>query len=297
MAFDCAARTREGWPVITASAARGTQAWTLPTPVALQEAETLRDSYRRQPNEYYDNRQVPADCQPFIDDATAGDTHVDTAQFGIIHRFHIDTLKANHHRLDDTVIANIRYVLQQAGTPSDDANRLAPVNGIELDEDWMQAYHKRLVLTRGCVTEWPRHDGIIFKTRKLIVCGASCILDSQSVPVIFGTVQRILGSEMNAAGNPKVHILQWLPNPIAIEKILNDYKWPNLAVVRGLSQGYDDHAITATTIWAVRDYLLRIGCRQEHFALILGTIWFDDPDARKTAPTPCLFYTSDAADQ
>jgi len=91
------------------------------------------------------------------------------------------------------VIANIRYVLQQAGTPSDDANRLAPANGIELDEDWMQAYHKRLALTRDCITDWPRHDGIVFKTRKLIVSGATCILDSQSVPVIFGTGQRILG--------------------------------------------------------------------------------------------------------
>ena len=123
--FAFAARTREVLPVNTDSAPLDMQTWHLPTPVELQEAETLRNSYRRQPNEYYDNRQAPTDCQPFIVDATAGDTHVDTAQFGIIHRFHIDTLKANHHRLDDTVIANIRYVLQQAGTPSDDANRLA----------------------------------------------------------------------------------------------------------------------------------------------------------------------------
>jgi hypothetical protein len=149
----------------------------------------------------------------------------------------------------------------------------------------MQTYNTQLVITRDCSEDWPYNDGIVFKTLQPIVCGAACILNAQGFPAIFGLTQRILGSVMGTSGRPKVYILQWLPHPVAIEKILDPYRWPNLAVVRGLSQGYEDHAITTTTITAVHDYLVEIGLDTQLFTLVLGSFWFDDPAARKPAPT------------
>jgi hypothetical protein len=182
-------------------------------------------------------------------------------------------------------MANLRYILRQAGTPSDFAAPLELNNGILLDEPWMQTHSTKLAVTRDCSDNWPFNDGLIFKTLHPVQCGATCVLNNQGFPIIYGVIQRILGSVMTAAGRPKVYILQWLPNPVAAEKILDAYKWPNLAVVRGLSQGFDDHAITATTLTAVHDYLIEIGCKQEYFMLVLGTIWFTNPDAKPAAPT------------
>jgi hypothetical protein len=182
-------------------------------------------------------------------------------------------------------MASLCYIVQQAGTPNDSATPRGVDNGIQIDEAWMHTYITRLAVTRDCSDAWPYNDGVIFKILQPIHCGATCITNSQGFPVIYGVIQRILGSVLTAAGRPKVYILQWLPDPVAIEKILDAYKWPNLAVVRGLSQGFEDHAITTTTITAVNDYLVEIGCKEEYFTLVLGTIWFENPDAQQLAPT------------
>ena len=279
------------------TALRAMDTWHSPSAAEQNLAKALRDTLRLQPDDYYVTRAACVELQPpsdpskdvdtqsYIDAASAGDSYVGTALYGIIHRFGVDTGKANRSRLDDDVMANLRYIVQQAGTPADHASPSAVDNGIQIDEAWMQTYNSQLAVTRDCSEDWPYNDGIVFKTMQPIVCGATCILNNQGFPAIFGMTQRILGSVLGTSGRPKAYILQWLPHPVAVEKILDPYKWPNLAVVRGLSQGFEDHAITSTTILAVQAYLVKIECPPQYFTLVLGSYWFDDPSARKTAPT------------
>jgi hypothetical protein len=234
--------------------------WHLSSADEQQWATNIRDMLRSQTDAYHvdcltregtltDSEKAKiVDPQPYIAKATAGDALVGTALYGIIHRFSVDTVRANRAGLDGDVMAQLQHIVQQAGTPADHASPSVIDNGIQIDEPWMQTYNTQLVITRDCSEDWPYNDGIVFKTLQPFVCGAACILNAQGFPAIFGLTQRILGSVMGTSGRPKVYILQWLPHPVAIEKILDPYRWPNLAVVRGLSQGYEDHAITTTTI-------------------------------------------------
>jgi hypothetical protein len=200
--------------------------WRVPTTEEQQSAFAISDAHRKQPDPYYSNRLACEEARPYITEVTAGDSLVGPAQYGIIHRFHLDTVKSNRSRLDDDVMANLRYILRQAGTPSDFATPLELDNGILLDEPWMQTHFTKLAVTRDCSNNWPFNDGLIFKTLHPVQCGATCVLNNQGFPIIYGVIQRILGSVMTVAGRPKVYILQWLPDPVAVEKILDAYKWP-----------------------------------------------------------------------
>jgi hypothetical protein len=259
--------------------------WQVCTEDEMQEALAIRQSHRTQADAYYSNRQCCDEDIPSIADVTSGDDYLGIAQYCIVHRLTVDTSKATHTAFNTKVVDNLRHVLQQAGVPSDFCTPWGVDNGITIDEEWLQRYNTQLAITRDCHSAWPPNDGLIVKILKPIVCGATCITDDQGVPVIFGQTQRILGLDVSSGGHPKAFLLQWLPNPVAIEKILNAYKWPNLAVVRGVSQGFEDHAITTTALYAVQDYLKQIGCSEEHFLILYGTVWYEDPGAQKAAPT------------
>ena len=259
--------------------------WQVDTEEVTQEAMALRLSLRSQTDAYYSHRQCPDEDKLIIADVTAGDARLGTAQYGVIHRLNIDMTKASHNVLEESFIDNITYIVKQAGIPSDNPQYKSVDNGIILDVEWMQRHNTQLAITRDCHSDWPYNDGVAFKIVNSIVCGATCITDDTGVPVIYGETQRILGLSMSTGGHPKAVILQWLPNPVAVEKILDAIRWPNLAVVRGISQGFEDHAISTTALYAVQDYLKQIGCSNEHFMILYGTLWYEDPEALKNAPT------------
>ena len=254
----------------------------------IRETLRLRDSLRSQPESYYTYRHPLLSDVPTIDDTVAGDQIINTAQYGIIHRKYAD------QGMNAPTLADIQYILEQAGIPSEAVKPQGIANGIELDGQWMQLHNTRLALKRDCTQIWPPSDGVVFRIKAPIHCGATCILDSQGAPAIFGETQRILGSECTKAGHPKACILQWLPNPIAVEKLLDQRRWANLAVVRGLSQGFEDSAITTMGLYAVRDYLGKIGMHADNFALIYGSIWFTDNDAQPVKPTAAAKVALDA---
>ena len=146
----------------------------------------------------------------------------------------------------------------------------------------MQEHNNKLALRRDCTQAWPPSDGIVFKIQQSILCGATCILDDQGAPVIFGETQRILHSDVSKkTGRYKAVILQWLPNPIDVRKLLDQDRWATLGVVRGLSQGFEDSAVTTMGLYAVHDYLCTIDLDPSCFLLVYRSLWFTDRNAQR----------------
>jgi hypothetical protein len=196
---------------------------------------------------------------------------------------YMDCTKGNAMTADR--LALIKYVIQQAGVPSEHESTQGIDNGIQLDEEWMLLHNKDLALRRDCTQVWPPSDGVVFKIRDSILCGATCILDDQGAPVIFGESQRILSSELAKSGRYKAVLLQWLPNPVDVMKILDQDRWANLGVVRGLSQGFEDSAVTTMGLYAIQAYLYEIGLDPNCFSLVYRSRWFTDHNAQRSRPT------------
>jgi hypothetical protein len=192
----------------------------------ISSAKLERDQYRAQPNDFHTYRHVDSCHASSIEGAVQGDQIIHSATYGIIHRMYMDCTKGNAMTADR--LALIKYVIQQAGVPSEHESTQGIDNGIQLDEEWMLLHNKDLALRRDCTQVWPPSDGVVFKIRDSILCGATCILDDQGAPVIFGETQRILSSELAKSGRYKAVLLQWLPNPVDVMKILNQDRWANL---------------------------------------------------------------------
>ena len=246
-------------------------------------ASLTRDQYRGQPADFHTSLRMDTRDATSIEEASKGDQIIHTALYGIIHRLYMDCSKGN--AMDDAQVARLKYILQQAGIPSEHESIQGIDNGIQLDEDWMQEYNNKLALRRDCTQAWPPSDGIIFKIQSPILCGATCILDDQGAPVIFGETQRILSSELSKSGRYKAVLLQWLPNPVDVMKILDQDRWANLGVVRGLSQGFEDSAVTTMGLYAIQDYLTQIGLDPTSFTLVYRSRWFTDHNALRPRPT------------
>ena len=102
-------------------------------------------------------------------------------QYGVVHRLNIDMAKAVQKALEEGFLANLTYIVKQAGIPSDNAQYKSVDNGIILDVEWMQRYNSKLAMTRDCYSDWPYNDGVVFKIVNSIVCGATCITDDLGV--------------------------------------------------------------------------------------------------------------------
>ena len=230
-------------------------------------ANDLRDRLRL--------RDIPTNIQYYeaVEDATATDTQINRAQYGILHRIKLDYADPD---LCLSLQTQVEYALAQMGPSTAHLQDpdLSEHNTPTLDLAHFEEYYQQLIYSRDIEETNTLGIGIAFRLTEPVHCGATFIPSDGTSPAIFAQLQRLRGVPLR--NRTPTLILELLPDPVDICTLLNQTRHPDLAVICGIPQPPTDTAITTTCLYAIQRLLAEIQIPLGIVTLALGTIFWDD---------------------
>ena len=111
--------------------------------------------------------------------------------------------------------------------------------------------------------------------------GDKCILPAHS---------RIVSKNFRSKGGYGIEcFVQALPEPVDIHKLCDQWKYPNLCVLRGAPSYWPCDTLLSGCVYSVYAYLTSINIPLSKIFVLVGTIWHDfhnDPASRSTLKVP-----------
>ena len=224
--------------------------------------------------------------------ATALDSTVHRSNYAILHKVRGDPSRPNFHEvLRDQIV----HALSQMGSPSSCVKdpQTYPYTAPTLDVKHFSEHYDKLYYHRSDTTNIRLGTSVLFKFTDPVLCGAVYVPPDSTDPhnqVVFPEVQRLISSP-NRHGKSPNQLLQLLPDPTDISKILNPQRYPDVAIICGIPQTALEQSTTANCLHAIQQYFAEAGIPVGTFTLVLGIAYWDPPPdsantSKRTAHTP-----------